>query len=101
MLNNQIKHNIVKEYKDLKHLQEFLIRHITLLSQLPAMRNVDGSTPGLNARELTLSSGADVTSMSFMGLWLVCVLVLLNTPVVPNVDVPPPNKLILETDAPF
>lgn len=41
---------------------------LTLLSQLPAARNVVGSVPGLNASTLTLSSGGLGTSMSFIGL---------------------------------
>ena len=59
------------------------------------MRKVDGKTAGLKARELTLSSGGDTTSKSFIGLKLV-VFALPNTPVLPKLDVVfPPNKLIL------
>ena len=37
------------------------IQVVTLLSQLPAIRKVEGRAPGLNLRQLTLSSGGDVT----------------------------------------
>ena len=60
------------------------------------MRNVDGRTPGLNAIELTLSSGGDATSMSFIG-FVCCVVVAVVVPNIvfaPNV-VAPPNKLIV------
>ena len=54
-----------------------------------------GRTAGLKARELTLSSGGDVTSTSFIGLWLLDKVVLLKLAVVPKEDVfPAPNRLI-------
>ena len=59
------------------------------------MRNVEGRTPGEKAIELTLSSGADETSTSFMGF--IFAWAFPNTAVVPNVEPdvaqppPPPN----------
>ena len=56
---------------------------------------VEGRTPGLKAIQLTLSSGGDVTSMSFMGFTLPDVAALLNMELdVPKLDVPL-NKLIV------
>jgi len=62
---------------------------LTLLSQLPAARNVVCNVPGLNASTLTLSSGGLGTSISFIGLWFVVVVVEPpNNVVPPNVVVP-------------
>lgn len=68
----------------------------TLLSQLPTTMNVEGRRPGLKAIQLTLSSGGDVTSMSFIGFTTPGVAVLLNMEVVaPKLGVPL-NKLIVK-----
>ena len=70
--------------------------NLTLLSQLPATRNVDGREAGLNFSELMLSSGGDVTSKSFIGFVFAGFVFDPNTVLVPNAVDPPPNKLILE-----
>ena len=58
--------------------------------------NVEGRTPGLKAMQLTLSSGGDVISMSFMGFTFPDVAALLNMDVAaPKLGVPL-NKLIVK-----
>ena len=70
--------------------------NLTLLSQLPATRNVDGREAGLNFSELMLSSGGEVTSKSFIGFVFAGFVFDPNTVLVPNAVDPPPNRLILE-----
>lgn len=67
----------------------------TSLAHDPAIRKFPGKVGGLKDRQPMLSSGEDVTSISFIGLWLSVV-------VLPNMLVPPvpkpevvPNRLML------